>query len=1156
METIFRSGETILEPKPIDSPNKISTTFYNIYNFIPLGLWKQVIRPTNIYFIVIMVINFIPEIRIFSIASTVFPVAFVLLFAVMFDWLQDFNRYRHDKKANGREVKVFREGRVEKVATKDVQVGDFVVLGDSEEAPADFVILGFNSPRDNAYIETASLDGERGMKPKMGTLGKFENLADFAAQLRELRLSSPKNVPAIDEFSGSLMVNGGASHPLTISSFVPRSARLKSTHEVLGVVVFVGKDTKLMLNTQPRKYKTSLLEKKIGRYVIYIILAIFAFLILLSGIAIGVWKNFDFGRAMGLETESYAALFWYTLLGYFILVNTILPISLIVTLQMIKVVQKYEFLSNGLYRSDTQRCEANSIEVHEELGQIQLVLSDKTGTLTQNVMIGRRLHMGLQIHHYGEEPGPFPLQPPQVSENVMISSDGEVSYRLTPEKMIDLFLMNLNTCHSCYSESVPIDPGPAFHSQTNIKTLFADQPIFSQQNVELGENLASLPSEDVPFISNPNRGINAGYYPGPATNPSQQTNRLSPPGANAIPFTGYNPNRNDSSRRGLDTQRAHTMYLGSSSDEVALLTACKDNEDFYFIGRTGDGRQTIVESSRFGRMMYRTHLTNHFDSERKMMSVVVDFDGHHFLFVKGADSSILPRLRSGSRRLPHEEFIVQGLEDPLRRGHRTMVFAARLLSDSELGQFADPATRPTMLDSLEEHLTLLGSSAVEDRLQDQLHESLEMLRTAGIPVWVITGDKGDTARNVAVAAGLFDPPPEPVQILRTPADLARLDPTRRGNLIVDGQAVRELLTRGQGAKEFVETALEFRCVVFSRTTPNQKVEILRLVRRAGKVVLAIGDGANDVNMIQEANVGVGVAGSEGRQAASAADFVVPAFKYLPLLMFRHGRLSYYRNTLAVLYFFYKNFLFTVPQFLYAFYCDYSRTRVYPEWYQSFFNLFFTALPVAARAVSESDLPNFGANNRFTLTLTYYYGSLNRMFTSKKFFFWIIGGTIEALVLFFFIYFGFRGNSHSFAHGTTYNFISMLLFSVIVFFLDLKIIYMTRSFTWLSVISYVLGVLIYFIYMVISNFWVDIGFGERFWSETWGNGAYWVHFVALTSLLFFLNLLFFETKNWFFPNTRFEIRKNFAKVSKGHLNFCVLARHREETYPRPVSWVYY
>jgi magnesium-transporting ATPase (P-type) len=186
---------------------------------------------------------------------------------------------------------------------------------------------------------------------------------------------------------------------------------------------------------------------------------------------------------------------------------------------------------------------------------------------------------------------------------------------------------------------------------------------------------------------------------------------------------------------------------------------------------------------------------------------------------------------------------------------------------------------------------------------------------------------------------------------------------RKRAIVIDADALLYLTEHPDNLKYFISVAKTCNAVIVSRSSPAQKAEVVRLIKQDDKesITLAIGDGANDVSMILQADIGIGIYGKEGERAAQSADFAIHKFKYLWDLVMFHGRYNYIRNAELILYFFYKNIIFTVPQVYFAFVSDFSGQTVFDDWYLSFYNMFFTALPIIVRAIFETDI-NYKCNN--------------------------------------------------------------------------------------------------------------------------------------------------------------------------------------------------
>ncbi len=191
---------------------------------------------------------------------------------------------------------------------------------------------------------------------------------------------------------------------------------------------------------------------------------------------------------------------------------------------------------------------------------------------------------------------------------------------------------------------------------------------------------------------------------------------------------------------------------------------------------------------------------------------------------------------------------------------------------------------------LEVGLDLIGSTAIEDKLQENVGPTISYIRRAGIRVWVLTGDKLETAINIGYSCQLLDD--SLVKLVITEVDqtelsekmaqmleqLDQVEETLKYALILSGDSLTQINTT---LLRDLLAQVSDRCdvVVACRVSPKQKAEIVNLVKkyRQGAITLAIGDGANDVNMITAAHVGVGIVGVEGNQAARASDYSMGEF---------------------------------------------------------------------------------------------------------------------------------------------------------------------------------------------------------------------------------------------------------------------------------------
>lgn len=436
--------------------------------------------------------------------------------------------------------------------------------------------------------------------------------------------------------------------------------------------------------------------------------------------------------------------------------------------------------------------------------------------------------------------------------------------------------------------------------------------------------------------------------------------------------------------RNVDTTVEEQLaYKSESPDESALLTAVK-NVGFTFLKRKGN----IMTLDVLGEV-YDYELLNviEFNSTRKRMSVIVRRPepwNDIVLYCKGADNVIIDRLKPGQDS--YIRVVSKDIEDFSNEGLRTLTIAYKMLSEDEYAEWnhklhsASTAAenRAEQIDSvnelIEDGLTLLGATAIEDKLQDQVPDCIELLRRAGINVWVLTGDKVETAINIGYASNLLGKDSK-LWIVRGSQDSADVmanfedmiskmehdtnsiqDDSEKTHskmikarvehaLIIDGLALKHLLETEESKARLLQVVLVCKSVVCCRVSPLQKALVVEVVRRGqGAVTLAIGDGANDVSMIQAANIGVGIAGQEGAQASMSADYAIGQFRFLKKLLIVQGHWSYDRISEMILNFFYKNVVWVFGALWYQIFSGFSANIFYDYSFLQLYNLIFTVAP--------------------------------------------------------------------------------------------------------------------------------------------------------------------------------------------------------------------
>jgi phospholipid-translocating ATPase len=339
-----------------------------------------------------------------------------------------------------------------------------------------------------------------------------------------------------------------------------------------------------------------------------------------------------------------------------------------------------------------------------------------------------------------------------------------------------------------------------------------------------------------------------------------------------------------------------------------------------------------------------------FNSTRKRMSVIMRGEnGRIILICKGADSVIYERLDTDNVTMEQQQMRDNTLKDLARfanEGLRTLCIACRVLDENIYQEWAARYKEASnsihnrdeqmenVCEEIEDNLTLIGGTAIEDKLQEGVPDTIALLAKAGIKIWVLTGDKIETAINIGFACNLLtkdmlllsvnarDEQETLEQLQNSQNQVNQVSGIQKCALVIDGESLKYAL-EAPAKDELLRLGTQCVAVVCCRVSPMQKAKVVNLVKKGLKVMtLSIGDGANDVSMIQEANVGVGISGEEGRQAVMASDYAIAQFRYLGKLILVHGRWSYLRTSEMILTFFYKNIMWTLVLFWYQIFCGY------------------------------------------------------------------------------------------------------------------------------------------------------------------------------------------------------------------------------------------
>ncbi|KAM7365290.1 hypothetical protein PAMP_016233 [Pampus punctatissimus] len=955
-------------------------------------MFEQFRRVANFYFLIIFLVQLIIDTPTSPITSGL-PLFFVITVTAIKQGYEDWLRHKADNSVNQCPVHVVQHGKV---------VGDVVYVTEDETFPCDLILLSSSRDDGTCFVTTASLDGESSHKTYYAVQDTKAYNTEKEVDSIHATIECEQPQPDLYKFVGRIniyMDSEPVARPLGSENLLLRGATLKNTEYIYAVAIYTGMETKMALNYQAKSQKRSAVEKSMNAYLV-VYLCILISKALINTVLKYVWQadpNRDepwYNDRTDAERQRHILIRAFTdFLAFMVLFNYIIPVSMYVTVEMQKFLGSYFIMwDDEMFDEELgERAVVNTSDLNEELGQVEYVFTDKTGTLTENNM-----------------------------EFIECCVDGHV---YVPHAICNGQVMP----DAAGMDMIDTSPGPG--AQEHEELFFRALCLCHTVQVKEEETVD---------------GIKHGIHQGKST----------------------------------------SFYISSSPDEVALVEGMKRLGFTYL--RLKDSHMEILnrqdEIERFELLEVLT-----FDSVRRRMSVIVRASTGNTHQTVNMDEG-LRTLCVAYRPLSPEQYQE----------------VCHLLSGAKLALQDRDKRLAEAYDIIEKDLILLGATAVEDRLQEKAADTIESLHKAGMKVWVLTGDKMETAAATCYASKLFRRNTQILELTtkRTEEqslhdvlfDLSRtvlrqhVSMTRDNcsslsgdcsdyGLIIDGATLSAVMRPGQedsnsgNYKEiFLEICRNCSAVLCCRMAPLQKAQIVKMIKASKEhpITLAIGDGANDVSMILEAHVGIGIMGKEGRQAVRNSDYAIPKFKHLKKMLLVHGHYYYIRISELVQYFFYKNVCFIFPQFLYQFFCGFSQQPLYDTAYLTLYNISFTSLPILLYSLIEQHINMDILKKDPTLYRDIAKNSLLRW---PIFIYWTVLGVYDAIVMFFGAYFlfdntTFTSNGQMFGNWT----FGTLVFTVLVFTVTFKLALDTHYWTWIN--HFVIwGSLIFFV--VFSLLWGGI-----------------------------------------------------------------------------------
>ncbi|XP_028908503.1 probable phospholipid-transporting ATPase IIB isoform X2 [Ornithorhynchus anatinus] len=1001
--------------------NAIKNQKYNVFTFIPGVLYEQFKFFLNLYFLVVSCSQFVPALKIGYLYTYWAPLGFVLAVTMVREAVDEFRRFQRDKEMNSQLYsKLTIRGKVQ-VKSSDIQVGDLIIVEKNQRIPSDMVFLRTSEKTvkeglrpvtevqkkgrgetikfppgpmkergtgmdirtlnlGSCFIRTDQLDGETDWKLKVAVsctqrlpaLGDLFSISAYVyAQKPQLDIHSFEGTFTREDSDPPIHESLSIENTLWASTVV-------ASGTVIGVVIYTGKETRSVMNTSNPKNKVGLLDLELNQ----LTKALFLALVVLSVVMVTL--------------QGFVGPWHRNLFRFLLLFSYIIPISLRVNLDMGKaaygwMIMKDETIPGTVVRTST---------IPEELGRLVYLLTDKTGTLTQNEMVFKRLHLGT------------------------------VSYGTDTMDEIQNHITN------SYSQAQPNGSStgatPARRTQTpapKVRRSVSSRIHEAVKAIALCHNVTPV-------------------Y-------ESRTTATEAEGAEVD----------------QDFSDENRTYQASSPDEVALVQWTES------VGLTLVSRDlTSMQLKTPGGQILTYYILQifPFTSESKRMGVIVrdESTAEITFYMKGADVAM-------STIVQYNDWLEEECGNMAREGLRTLVVAKKSLTEEQYQDFENRYNQAKLsihdrtlkvaavVESLEREMELLCLTGVEDQLQADVRPTLEMLRNAGIKIWMLTGDKLETATCIAKSSHLVSRAQD-IHIFRPVASRGEahleLNAFRRKHdcaLVISGDSLEVCLKYYE--HELVELACQCPAVVCCRCSPTQKAHIVKLLQQhTGKRTCAIGDGGNDVSMIQAADCGIGIEGKEGKQASLAADFSITQFQHMGRLLMVHGRNSYKRSAALGQFVMHRGLIISTMQAVFSSVFYFASVPLYQGFLMVGYATIYTMFPVFSLVLDQDVKPEMA------MLYPELYKDLTkgRSLSFKTFLVWVLisiyqGGIIMfgALLLF----------ESEFVHVVAISFTALIVTELLMVALTV------RTWHWLMVLAEFLSLGCYVTSLAFLNEYFDVAF---------------------------------------------------------------------------------
>ena len=980
--------------------NKEENHKYNALFFIPIVLFNQFKQFGNFFYLLLSISQFFPHLQVGFLFTYISPLCIVVGFSMLKELYDDIKRRIQDKKINSTLITTLclsQDNKKELIKINkqaaELKIGDIIELEKDNRVPADIIVLKtFNESEDNSsFIRTDQLDGETDWKlRKAPGISQTKSERDIININGYIEYEAPSKL--IYNFQGVLKYQNDQGiiqkEPLNLENTMWASTVLASK-KIIGIVIYTGKETRAQMNSSSPKLKLGILDQELNRINVYLF-----FIMFFLSLIIILLKGFEF----------------FNFIKFIILFCAIIPIALRVNLDVSKtwfsyVISKDKKIPETIARNST---------IPEELGRISYIFSDKTGTLTKNEMIFKNIALEREI---------FGVENFEDLKNI-ISDECHIN---------DAPLLDVIIPTDSIKES--------YNSNNNMEIISPDNNIDTSPINKVHKKKRRERSKIIRDVI-----------------------------TSMVLCNNVTPTENG--------------YQASSPDEVALVQFA---ESLNMVLTHRSDKEIQIKDAAENVENFEILANFPFSSETKRMGIVLKNKkyGHIIFYLKGAENVMTKFVKK-----EYISFIKENAENLAVKGLRTLVLTQKVLTQNEYDKWEleyneacssmekRKEKMAEIVSKLENNLDFLCVTGVEDLLQDDVVSTIDSLRNAGMKVWMLTGDKVETATCISISAGiksknqkLFTIKYEDLLDYNNDEEMSNknsinnIDNVSNKNDININNVDEETLIRIKQLRqllssyekkiqtdphlfiidgdsldlalkylepEFFHTSMQALSVVCCRCSPTQKRLIVKTIKKYTKArTAAVGDGGNDVAMIQEADVGIGIVGKEGLQASLAADYSIKEFKSLRVLLLWWGRLAYKNTSTVANFVIHRGLIISFNQFIFSMIFYYNAVALYNGMLSLGYSTIFTALP------SISILLDQDVKFEYVMKFPDLYKVLlkGRELNLKSFLWWLFKSIFQSCIIMFGSIIVFKNTI--FLNIVTYSFTGLIYLEILNVYMEIN-----------------------------------------------------------------------------------------------------------------------